>query len=196
LIDSTGLQVYGAGQWLEAKHGAKSRRRWRKLHLAVDAASGMIVAQTLTDQDADDPSQVAPLLDQIDGQITRVTADGAYDGAPTYQTIATHGDDILVVIPPRSTAVTSGEQGAPTQRDRHLATITDRGRLAWQAATGYGRRSLIETTMGRYKALIGPRLRARGFAAQQIEAAIGVAVLNRMRAAGRPKSVRCQPAVA
>jgi hypothetical protein len=80
LIDSTCLQVYGAGQWLEAKHGARSRRTWRKLHLAVDAASGMIVAQTLTDQDADDPSQVAPLLDQIDGQITRVTADGAYDG--------------------------------------------------------------------------------------------------------------------
>ena len=38
LIDSTGLQVFGAGQWLEAKHGAKSRRTWRKLHLAVDAA--------------------------------------------------------------------------------------------------------------------------------------------------------------
>jgi hypothetical protein len=84
LIDSTGLQVYGAGQWLEAKHGAKSRRKWRKLHLAVEAAGGMIVAQALTDHDADDPSQVAPLLDQIDGQITLVTADGAYDGAPTY----------------------------------------------------------------------------------------------------------------
>jgi Transposase DDE domain len=81
LIDSTGLQVDGAGQWLAAQHGVKSRRTWRKLHLAVDAASGMIVAQTLTDQDANDPSQVAPLLDQIDGQITRVTADGAYDGA-------------------------------------------------------------------------------------------------------------------
>ena len=73
LIDSTGLQVYGAGQWLEAKHGAKSRRKWRKLHLAVDAASGMIVAQTLTDQDADDPSQVAPLLDQIEDRIAGVT---------------------------------------------------------------------------------------------------------------------------
>ena len=82
LIDSTGLQVYGAGQWLEAKHGAKSCRKWRKLHLAVDAASGMIVAQTLTEQDSDDPSQVAPLLDRIDGRIVRVTADGAYDGDP------------------------------------------------------------------------------------------------------------------
>lgn len=82
LIDSTGLQVYGAGQWLEAKHGAKSRRKWRKLHLAVDTGSGMIVAQTLTDQDGDDPSQVAPLLDQIDGEITQVMADGPMTASP------------------------------------------------------------------------------------------------------------------
>ncbi|MGD0106618.1 MAG: IS5 family transposase [Rhodopila sp.] len=175
-IDSTGLQVYGAGQWLEAKHGAKSRRTWRKLHLPVDAANGMIVAQTLTEQDADDPSQVGPLLDQIDDPIMQVTADGAHDGAPTYQTIAAHGDGLEVVIPPRSTAVPSGEQGPPTQRDRHLAMIAEQGRLAWQIATDYGRRSLVKTTMGRYKTLIGPRLRGRGFAAQQTEAAIGVAV--------------------
>ena len=192
LIDSTGLQVYGAGQWLEAKHGGKSRRQWRKLHLAVDAGTGMIVAQTLTDQDTDDPSQVAPLLDQIDDPIGQVTADGAYDGAPTYQTIAQHGDGIEVVIPPRSTSIPSGEPGPTNAADRHLAMIAERGRLAWQATTGYGRRSLAETTMGRYKLLIGPRLRARGFAGQQTEAAIGVAVLNRMLAAGRPDSVRRQ----
>ena len=104
----------------------------------------MIVAQTLTDQDADDRSQVAPPLDQIDGPITRVTADGANDGAPTYRTIAAHGDGTEVVIPPRSTAVPSTEPTSPTQRDRHLAMIIDRGRLAWQATTGYGQRALIE----------------------------------------------------
>ena len=196
LIDSTGLQVYRAGQWLEAKHGAKSRRKWRKLHLAVDATSGMIVAQTLTDQDVDDLSQVAPLLDQIDRPIDQVTADGAYDGAPTYQTIAQYGDGIEVVIPPRSTGIPSGEPGPPTQRDRHLAMIAEQGRLAWQIATDYGQRSLVETTMGRYKTLIGPRLRARSFAGQQTEAAIGVAVLNRMLAAGRPDSVRRRPVIA
>ncbi len=68
--------------------------------------------------------------------------------------------------------------------------IMERGRLAWQKATDYGKRSLVETTMGRYKAVIGARLRARGFAAQQTEVAIGVEVLNRMLAAGRPDSVR------
>ena len=128
--------------------------------------------------------------------MVQVTADGAYDGAPTYETIAQHGDGIEVVIPPRATAVPSGDQDPPTERDRHLAMIAEQGRLAWQASTGYGQRSLVETTMGRYKTLIGPRLRARGFAAQQTEAAIGVAVLNRMLVAGRPDSVRRQPVTA
>jgi hypothetical protein len=112
------------------------------------------------------------------------------DGAPTYETIAAHGDGIEVVIPPRSTAISSGEVRPPTQRDRHLKVITERGRLAEHVAAGYGQRALVETTMGRYEALIGPRLRARGFAAQQTEAAIGVAALNWILAAGRPASVR------
>jgi hypothetical protein len=64
---------------------------------------------------------VGPLLDQIDGGIAKVTADGAYDGTPTYATIASHGDDIEVVIPPRSTAVLSGEQGSLAQRNRILS---------------------------------------------------------------------------
>lgn len=77
LIDSTGLKVFGAGQWVQEKHGAKSRRSWRKLHLAVDANSFTIVAHTLTEQNVDDPSQVEPLLDQIERVVTQVTADGA-----------------------------------------------------------------------------------------------------------------------
>ena len=89
----------------------------------------------------------------------------------------------------------SGQPDPPTQGDRHLKLITEQGRLAWQVATNYGQRLLIETTMGRYKALIGPRLRARGFASQQTEAAIGMAVLNRMLVAGRPKSIRRQAVI-
>jgi len=90
LVDSTGLNVYGAGQWLEEKHGARSRRNWCKLHLAVDADSGEILAHRLTDQNTDDPSQVEPLLSQIDGGIDQFTADGAYDGKPAYQTVLQH----------------------------------------------------------------------------------------------------------
>ena len=192
LIDSTGLKVYGAGQWLEEKHGARARRDWRKLHLAVDADNFSIVAHTLTDSQTDDPLQVEPLLSQTDGTITQVTADGAYDGRPTYNTIAGHGEGITVAIPPRVTAVPEDITGPPCQRDQHLAIIQEKGRLFWQKAVRYGKRALVETMMACWKTLIGFRLRARRFAAQKTEVAIGVAVLNRLLSVARPHSVRKQ----
>lgn len=97
----------------------------------------------------------------------------------------------VVIIPPPVTAVLSADAELnPTQRDKHIAVIADKGRLAWQAETGYGQRALVETTMGRYKGIIGPKLRARSPVGQRAEAAAGVAVLNRMFSAGRPNSVR------
>jgi Transposase DDE domain len=191
LIDSTGLKVYGAGEWLADKHGRRAPRQYRKLHLAVDADSGEIVAVTLTVQDVDDPSQVAPLLEQIPNEIEQVTGDGAYDGEPTYAIIAARSADIAVVIPPRATSAASPDLGLDaSRRDVHVHTVAALGRLAWQEVTGYGRRALVETTMGRYKALIGDRLRARTDGGRRTEAAVGAAVLNRMLAAGRPNSVR------
>lgn len=122
------------------------------------------MAQTLTAQNSNDPSQVGLLIGQIDDLIVQVTADSAYDNAPTYQTIAARRYR-LVAIPPHSTAVISGKLSSLTQRDRHLAMIVEQGRPAWQAATDYGQRSLVRTTMACYKALTGPCLLAHGFAA-------------------------------
>lgn len=191
LVDSTGLKVFGAGEWLEDKHGARSRRTWHKLHLALDADSGEIIAHSLTNQDTDDPSQVEPLLDQVDGEIGQFTADGAYDGGPTYGAVLKHSVTARIVIPPRITAVESDDTGPPGQRDGHIGAIASGGRLNWQVATGYGKRALIETAIGRYKGLIGRRLRARSFPAQQTEVTISCAVLNRMLDCARPESVRC-----
>jgi hypothetical protein len=192
LVDSTGLKIYGAGQWLEEKHGTKSRRGWRKIHLAVDADRGEIIAHSLTDQETGDTSQLEQLLAQIDDEIGKFTADGAYDGTPTYDTVFCQTAGARVVIPSRSNAVERPTAQACCQRDDHVASMQIDDRLKWQAATGYGKRALAETAMGRYKGVIGPRLRARSFLAQKTEAAIGVAILNRMLACGRPKSVRCQ----
>ncbi|EHS51934.1 transposase IS4 family protein [Rhizobium sp. PDO1-076] len=195
-IDSTGLQVYGAGQWLEERHGAKPRRGWRKLHLALDADSGDIIAHVMTNQDAGDASQVEPLLGQIERPIGRFTADGAYDGNPTYDAVANHGPDAAVIIPPRANAVEQQDADPSSQRARHIAAINTDGRMKWQGATDYGKRSLAETAIGRYKLIIGRRLRARSFAAQKTEVALGCAVLNRMLGCARPKSVRCRKATA
>jgi hypothetical protein len=196
LVDSTGLKIYGAGQWLEEKHGAKSRRGWRKLHLVVDADSGEIIAHSLTDKETGDASQVKPLLDQIDDEIGQFTADGAYDGTPTYEAVLRHGAGAKVVIPPRSNAIKQPNTLASCRRDDQIASIQIDGRLKWQNCTGYGKRALIETAIGRYKGVMGPRLRARSFRAQQTEAAIGVTILNRMLACGRPKSIRCEASTA
>ncbi|WP_208246201.1 IS5-like element ISRm33 family transposase (plasmid) [Rhizobium sp. T1470] len=190
LVDSTGLQVYGAGQWLEEKHGARSRRGWRKLHVALDADSSEIIAHTMTDQDAGDASQVEPLLNQIDGRIGQFTADGAYDGKPTYDAVTDHSAAAVIVIPPRANAIEPAGDQSPGQRDQHIAAISRDGRMKWQLSTGYGKRSLVETAIGRYKSIIGRRLRARSFHTQQTEVAIGCAALNRMLACARPKSIR------
>ncbi len=161
LIDSTGLKIYGAGQWLEEKHRAKSRRGWRKLHLAVDADSGEIIAHSLTGQESGDASQLEPLLDLAYDEFDQFTADGAYDGTLTYDTVLHLSPGAKVVIPPRSNAVGRPDAQASCQRDDHIASMQIDGRLKWQTTNGYGKRALIETAMGRYKDIIGPRLRAR-----------------------------------
>ena len=120
-------------------------------------------------------------------------ADGAYDGEPVYWAVSERQPDppVAVVIPPRATAVPStAADTAPSQRDRHLQLIRDKGRMGWQKAVGYGRRSLGETAMSRYKALIGPGLGARSLPAQKTEARVGCAVLNRMTRLGMPISHR------
>jgi hypothetical protein len=60
-VDSTGLKLYGAGEWLVEKHGAKMRRSWRKLHIGVDIDTGQIVAAALTAKEIDDGAEVGPL---------------------------------------------------------------------------------------------------------------------------------------
>jgi hypothetical protein len=192
VIDSTGLKLFGQGEWDEEKHG-RAPRSWRKLHLAVETDTGEIVACMLTDNAANDAGQVPALLGQIEGEIASVTADGAYDGEPVYKAMARHQSDPVpdIVIPPRSSAVLS-RQGAEaqSQRDHHIRIIAEKGRMAWQKATGYGRRNLAETAVGRYKAIIGPKLRARILPAQQGETAIATEVLNRMIRVAKPVSIR------
>jgi transposase len=188
LIDSTGLKIYGEGEWLDQKHGIRSRRRWRKLHLGIDAVTHEIVAVELTPDDVGDVSEIPDLLDLIDADVASLTADGAYDGEAVYDAVAECHPEAVVIIPPRATAV-PGETGT-TQRDRHIATIAQHGRIGWQRRSGYNRRSLVETAMYRYKTIIGRRLTARSLPNQRTEAKIGCNVLNRMTGLGMPASRR------
>jgi hypothetical protein len=191
LVDSTGLKLCGPGEWLEEKHGTKRRRAWRVLHLATDADTGRIVASVLTDRDADDGSQVGPLLDRVDGPVASFTADGAFDRDDVYAEVAARHPDADVIVPPRSSAVPSGTaETAPTRRDAHLRCLAERGRMGWQRASGYGWRALVESDISRWKRVIGDGLRSQTDGRQATEVAIATEVLNRMLELGRPNYVR------
>jgi hypothetical protein len=191
LVDSTGLRLCGPGEWLIEKHGTRRRRSWRKLHIGIDAETGQILASELTTSDVDDGSQVGPLLDQITGSLASFTGDGAYDQAGIYSTVAKHHPDADVIVPPRSTAVPSEmAESAPTQRDRHLQSIAEHGRMGWQKRSGYTRRALVESSIGRFKRVIGDALRSRTNRRRATEIAIAVRALNRMLELGRPRSIR------
>ncbi len=106
-MDSTGLKLCGPGEWLLEKHGTRTRRSWRKLHLGVDADTGQIVAAALTTNDVDDGSQAGPLLDQVAGPVVSFTGDGAYDQGGVYASVAERHPEAAVVVPPRATATSS-----------------------------------------------------------------------------------------
>src|SRR3954454_14804193 len=145
LVDSTGLKLCGAGEWLIEKHGTRRRRSWRKMHIGVDADMGRIVASELTPHDGDDGSQVGPLLDQVAGPVASFTGDGAYDQEGVYASVSERHPEAAVIVPPRATAVPSATaETAPTQRDRHLELIAEKGRMAWQKASGYTKRARAE----------------------------------------------------
>ena len=191
LVDSTGLRLCGAGEWLLEKHGTKTRRSWRKLHIGVDASTGRIVAASLTAKKVDDGAEVGPLLDQVTGAVSSFIADGGYDQDRVYAGVAERHPEAAVIVPPRATAMPSDTaETAPTQRDRHLQTIAKRGRAAWQKVSGYTARARAEAAIGRFKQVIGDGLRSRADERRATEVDVAVHALNRMTELGRPSYVR------
>ena len=183
VVDATGLKVFGEGEWKVRKHGAGRRRTWRKLHLGVDPGSHDIIMAELTLERVTDAEVFPELMEQLgDQQTGAVYADGAYDQARCYEAVLERGG--TPVIPPRRNAV----EWDPTHPRSAAVTgcHTERSRREWQRAVGYHRRSLAETAVYRYKQLIGPALRARDFATQQVEAHAAIAVLNRLNTLGMP----------
>jgi hypothetical protein len=131
------------------------------------------------------------LLDRIDGPVASFTADGAFDRDDVYAEVAARHPGAAVIVPPRSGAVPSGAaETAPTQRDRHLRCIVERGRMGWQKATGCNWRALVEADIARWKRVIGDGLRSQTDGRQATEVAIAANVLNRMLDLGRPEYIR------
>jgi hypothetical protein len=185
VIDSSGLKVFGEGEWKMRLYGKAKRRTWRKLHLSMAAESHQLTSALVTDKDLLDRNAVSDLLEQAEGEIEFVCADGAYDFEQCYRAIKKH--QAVALIPPRSDAVVRGKSPFE-QRDENLRLIRQRGRKCWQKASGYHRRSLVETAFFRLKAIFTDKLRAREVERQRTEVMVRCLALNRMTKLGMPQS--------
>lgn len=192
VIDSTGLKVYGEGEWKQRQHGKSKRRTWRKIHIGLDPETGEITAERLTGNDKHDASQVEALLEETietTGPVTHVGGDGAYDTWGSYEAI--EAVEAEPVIPPQKNAKISQHgnvKAEPLARDEAIRYIRWHGRKQWKRAHGYHLRSLVETALFRFKQLIGGVLRSRDLPRQRTEARLGCQILNRMRQMGMPES--------
>lgn len=187
VVDSTGLKVYGEGEWKVKKHGTEGRRTWRKLHLAVDPNSHAIVAHSLTENDIHDGDQVEPLLEQVESSIDSFYGDGAYDQWKVHDSL--QAKEINAIIPPRKNAKIKQHGNSkkdPLPRDEAVRQIRHEGRQAWKESVGYHRRSLAETAMYRMKRCFGGKLKNRDFAKQTTEVALRCKILNTFVILGMP----------
>ena len=191
VVDSTGLKIYGEGEWKVRKHGTSQRRRWIKVHLATDVNVKDTIAVEVTTEDWGDCEVFAGLMDQIEGTIEQLAADGAYDTREAYEVSMRR--NAKLVVPPRENAV-PWEDGHP--RNEALQQIETKGLAAWKKESGYHQRSLAENAMYRLKQLFGNHLASRLFETQVVEVHARIAAMNRMTYLGMPVSVRVEPTLA
>ncbi len=189
VVDSTGVKVFGEGEWKVRQHGYTYRRTWRKVHVGLDEASGEIVATVVTTNNYHDSQVLPALLGQVDEEIKQVSGDGAYDRRTCYEAI--HTRHARATIPPQRNAKIwqhGNTQAERLARDQNLRRIRQVGRAAWKRESGYHRRSLAETTMFRLKTIFSERVTARSFEGQAGQLLVRCAALNRMTQLGKPDS--------
>ena len=175
----------GEGEWAAVKDGGRGQRGWKKLHLAVDRA-GAIVAGALTEPTVDDTTTGIELIEVIDDEIARVTADAAYDTVAFYEAAGVRG--ATVVVPPAKTANVSRRRPRSRARDRTIKNVKTLGRRRWKREAGYHRQARVENAFFRYKSIIGDRLRARSRGGRVAETGVACNVLNQMTELGRPEA--------
>lgn len=191
VVDSTGVKVYGEGEWKTRQHRVRKRRTWRKLHLGIDESTGEILSAVATPNAVHDAEVLEDILNGIEDEIDQVSADGAYDQKHCYEDISER--DAIAVIPPRKNAKIWNHgnlKTPPHQRDENLRYIRQYGRKRWKADHEYHRRSLAETTMGRLKRAFGGVVSSRKFDNQATELLIQCCALNRMIQCAKPESYR------
>jgi hypothetical protein len=192
VVDSTGLKIYGEGEWKVRQQGYSKRRTWRKFHLSADQTTQELQAVVVTGANVDDAQAGKKLLADTPGEIDQVSGDGSYDKRKFYDAATQRGVRSIAVPPRRDAKIWQhgNSKKAPLARDENLRAIRHKGRKKWKRDTGYHRRSLAETAVYRFKTIFGNTLSTRTLSRQVTEVRVKAAALNRMTRLGMPDSYR------
>lgn len=189
-VDSTGLKVFGEGEWKVKKHGQEKQRTCLKLHLAIDEKEHLIEACMLTADNVHDCETLPALLNQIDTPIEQVTGDGAYNTHDSYQ--ATIAVGAKPCFPPRINATRHKATDEAHRLRNHAVSQVGYHDLAhWKKKNNYHRRSLAETAMYRFKQLLSGHVQAKTMDRQSREIGIKCSILNKMTRLGMPAYTTC-----
>lgn len=192
VFDSSGLKVYGEGEWQVRQYGTSKRRTWRKIHIGMDPQTGEILLCELTTNSQADSKVASKMLDNLPNKLKRVYGDGSYDDNQFRKKVSLKGAESI--IPPPCNAIYKGKKEKwQRQRDLDVAAIHilgggDEARKIWKRLIGYHKRSLVEATFSRMKRMLGPHLKARSMDNQKVECQIKCLVMNKMVELGMPKS--------
>lgn len=191
IFDSTGLKVYGEGEWKVKIHGKSKRRTWRKFHIGINAENQDILCCELTSNDKGDAETAERMLDNMPGTIKSARGDGAYDGCRFRKKVYEKAG-VCIVPPPRDATYKGASGGWGLERDSVLAAIEgfgggEDGRKLWKICSEYHQRSLVETAMFRVKKMFGEGLKARSIGAQESEVICKCLIINKMNKLGIPK---------
>jgi hypothetical protein len=191
VLDSTGLKIYGEGEWKVRKHGYSKHRTWRKLHVGANPDNGEIQVALLTENSISDDAVVKAMLEQIEQTLLACAADGAYDKRKVYDALNAHSPEVEILIPPRKNAHIwqhGNSREERLKRDENLRYIRKHGRAQWKKDAGYHIRSSAETVMFRLKSIFGDKLSARLLETQTTQTLIRCLALNKMTHLGMPES--------
>jgi hypothetical protein len=190
IFDSTGIKVFGEGEWKVRKHGYSKRRTWSKVHVGMCADSGQVVVSAVTSNSVSDDEAMIYMMESL-WEISSATE-------PMIRPTA--GRPFMIEAGERSSHQTkmrnyrrknhSRVLKARDEAIRRIQELGDEGRALWKQEVGYHRRSRVETLMFRFKTILGDRLASRRESTQATEVVIKLDVLNRMTELGRPKNYK------
>jgi len=193
LVDSSGLKVFGDGEWSARQHGPSKRRTWIKIHVGVGITAGnkkRIEVVEITKSNEADCKVLPKLLNKVKGKIDKTVGDGAYDNKGNYDTAIKRGAKLIV--PPRkgsNTRYIKGVKSPPLDaRNKTVRYVHRYGMKSWKEKTSYHVRSLVENMFFRLKTTFGDKLAAHKFDNQIIEGSLKCEILNRMTEIGVAKS--------